>query len=33
MFQESRICLQTIPYIYAMKGEITDMVALAMVIL
>ena len=32
MFQESRMRLQTIHYIYAMKGEITGMIAPAMVI-
>ena len=33
LFRESRMCLQTIHYIYATKGEITDMIAHAMVIL
>ena len=32
MFRESRMCLQTIDYIYATKGEITGMIAPAMVI-
>ena len=32
MFRESRMCLQTIHHIYAMKGEITGMIARAMVI-
>ena len=32
MFRESRMCLQTIHYIYATKGEITGMIAPAMVI-
>ena len=32
MFQECRMRLQTIHYIYAMKGEITGMIAPAMVI-
>ena len=27
MFRESRMCLQTIHYIYATKGEITGMIA------
>ena len=33
MFQESRMCLQSIHYIYATKGEITGMIARAIVIL
>ena len=33
MFRESRMCLRTIHYIYATKGEITGMIAPAMVIL
>ena len=33
MFWDSRMCLQTIYYIYATKGEITGMIARAMVIL
>ena len=32
MFRESRMRLQTIHYIYATKGEITGMIAPAMVI-
>ena len=32
MFRESKMCLQTIHYIYAKKGEITGMIAPAMVI-
>ena len=32
MFRESKMCLQTIHYIYATKGEITGMIAPAMVI-
>ena len=32
MFRESRMCLQTIHYIYATKGEITGMIVPAMVI-
>ena len=32
MFRESRMCLQTIHYIYATKGEITGMIAPAVVI-
>ena len=32
MFRESRMCLQTIHHIYATKGEITGMIAPAMVI-
>ena len=32
MFQECRMRLQTIHYIYALKGEITGMIAPAMVI-
>ena len=32
MFRESRMCLQTIHYIYATKGEITGMIAPAMVV-
>ena len=32
MFQESRMCLQTIHHIYATKSEITGMIAPAMVI-
>ena len=32
MFRESRMCLQTTHYIYATKGEITGMIAPAMVI-
>ena len=32
MFRESRMCLQTIHYIYATKGEIIGMIAPAMVI-
>ena len=32
MFRESRMCLQTIHYTYATKGEITGMIAPAMVI-
>ena len=30
MFRESRMCLQAIYYIYATKGEITDMIARVM---
>ena len=30
MFRESRMCLQTIYYIYATKGEITGMIARVM---
>ena len=33
MFRESRMCLQTIHYIYTTKGEISGMIANAMVIL
>ena len=33
MFRESRMCLQTIRYIYTMKGEINGIKANAMVIL
>ena len=33
MFRESRMCFQSIHYIYATKGEITCMIARAMVIL
>ena len=33
LFRESRMCLQTIHYIYATKGGITGMIARAMVIL
>ena len=32
MFRESRMCLQTIHHIYATKGEITGLIAPAMVI-
>ena len=32
MFRESRVCLQTIHYIYATQGKITGMIAPAMVI-
>ena len=32
MFRESTMCLQTIHYIYATKGEITGVIAPAMVI-
>ena len=33
MFRESRMCLQTIHYIYTTKGDIKGMIANAMVIL
>ena len=33
MFRESRMCLKSIHYIYATKGEISGMIARAMVIL